>query len=148
MQKDKFRYAEKCLYEYKRNLAALNILRDDLRVAQADTDVRAQNYQLTFGFGGEPKNPEEARMIKIEGIERRIQILERYTKPITQLMNDLNAPENLDGSDNEMLIQILKLMYFGRNNPTAIMCELNIAGRTFSRKRRELVFMTIDYMAV
>ena len=147
-QKDKFRYAEKCLYEYKRNMAALNILRDDLRVAQADTDVHAQNYQLTFGFYGEPKNPEEARLIKIEGIERRIQILERYTKPITKLMEDLNAPENLEGSDNKILLQILKLMYFGRNTPFAITSALNIADRTFSRKRRELVFLTIDYMAV
>lgn len=146
-QKDKFRYAEKCLYEYKRNMAALNILREDLKVVQADTDCHAQSYQLTFGFGGEPKNPEEARVIKIEGIERKIQMLERYTKPITQMMADLNAPENLEGSDNKLLLQVLKLMYFGKNTPTAIMCELNIADRTFSRKRRELVFLTLDYLA-
>ena len=117
-------------------------------MAQADTDVHAQNYQLTFGFCGEPKNPEEARLIKIEGIERRIQILERYTKPITKLMEDLNAPENLEGSDNEILLQILKLMYFGKNTAEAIMDELNIARRTLTRKRRELVFLTIDYVAL
>ena len=128
-------------------MAALNILREDLKVVQADTDCHAQSYQLTFGFGGEPKNPEEARVIKIEGIERKIQMLERYTKPITQMMADLNAPENLEGSDNKLLLQVLKLMYFGKNTPTAIMCELNIADRTFSRKRRELVFLTLDYLA-
>ena len=116
-------------------------------MAQVDTDVHAQNYQLTFGFGGEPKNPEEARLIKIEGIERRIQVLERYTKPITKLMEDLNAPENLEGSDNEILLQILKLMYFGRNVPDAIIDELRIAKRTFFYKRHELVIMTISYLA-
>ena len=39
--KTSFRYAEKCLYEYKRNMAGLKVLRDDLRVLEASTDVHA-----------------------------------------------------------------------------------------------------------
>ena len=146
--KDKFRYAEKCLYDYKRNLAALNVLREDLRVAKAGTDIRVQNYQFTFGFEGDPSNPVEARMIKIENIEGKIQKLERYTKPISQLIEDLSAPENLKGSMNRILFEVMKLFYFGKNLPEVIMEELNIAYRTFIRRRRELVFMAIGYLAI
>lgn len=146
-EKNKFRYAEKCLYEYKRNIAALNVLREDLRVERAGTDVHVQNYQFSFGFNGEPSNPVEARLIKIESLERRIQQLERYTKPIENMMSDLDAPENLSNSNNKMLLNILKLLYFGKNTVDDIIEEMNIAKRTFSRKRRELVFLASDYLA-
>ena len=145
-EKNKFRHAEKCLYEYKRNIAALDVLREDLRVEKAGTDVHAQSYQLNFNFGS-PSNPVESRLIKIENLENKIRMLERYTKPITQLMTDLDAPENLQDSDNELLLNILKLLYFGKNNINAILDELHIARRTFARKRRYLVLMTADYLA-
>ena len=147
-EKNKFRYAEKCLYEYKRNVAALDVLREDLRVAKASYDVHAQNYQLSFGFSGEPSNPVEARLIKIEGLENKIKFLERCSKPITRLLSDLDSPENLSGSDNELLLNILKLMYFGKNKPSVIREELNICKRTFSLRRRELVNMAEAYLAL
>jgi len=145
--KNKFRYAEKCLYEYKRNIAALDVLRDDLKIERASTDVHAQSYQLSFGFNSEPSNPPESRLIKIENLESKIKLLERRTKPITQLMADLNAPENLKGSDNKLLLDILKLLYFGKNTINAIMNELYISRRTFARKRRDLVLLAADYLA-
>ena len=146
--KEKFRYAEKCLYEYKRNMAALEVLRGDLRIAQADVDVHAQNYQAVFTSDGEPSNPVEARLMKIENIESKIQFLERNTKPITKLIEDLSAPENLEGSVNRMLLGVMKLFYFGKNFPEVIMEELSIAYRTFVRRRRELVFTVIGYLAI
>ena len=74
-EQNKYRYAEKCLYEYKRNLAGLKVLREDLRVLQAGTDVHAQSYQLTFGFSGTVSDPVHARLVTIEGIEERIRKL-------------------------------------------------------------------------
>ena len=147
-QKDKFRYAEKCLYGYKQHMACLKVLREDLRVEQAGTDVHAQNYQYTFGFNGEPSNPVEARQIKIESLQARIRILERYTEPITALIESLTGENVLNGSNNAALMDILRLMYFGRNTPDAIMEELNIARRTFARRRRELVYTTIVYLGL
>ena len=147
-EKNKFRHTEKCLYEYKRNLAALDVLREDLRVEKVRSDVHVQNYQLSFNFGGEPSNPVESRMIKIEKLEERIKYLERYTKPIEKMISDLDAPENLEGSNNKMLLNILKLLYFGKNIVEDILEELHIARRTFTRKRRELVFMASDYLAL
>ena len=147
-EKDKFRYTEKCLYEYKRNISAIHVLREDLRVENAQTDVHAQNYQLVFGFTGEPSNPDEARLIKIQNLEERIYKLERCTNPITQLITDLNAPENLKYSDNKLLLDILKLFYFGKNTISDILDELHLRQRTFSRKRRQLVFMACGYLAL
>ena len=147
-EKDKFRYAEKCLYDYKRNQACLEVLREDLRVAQISPDVHAQNYQYTFGFNGEPSNPVQARLIKIEALEERIKQLERITKPLTLLIENLNAPEVLDGSENKMLYEILRLMYLGKNIPDAIIEELKIARRTFFNRRRELVNLAVSYLGL
>lgn len=147
-QKDKFRYAEKCLYEYKRNMACLEILREDLRVEQAGSDVHVQNYQYTLCFNGEPSNPVQSRLIKIEQIEERIRKLERCTKPITQLAKDLTSPESLDTSHNKELYEVMKLMYFGNNQIDAIVEELRVARRTFYNRRRELVYITISYLAL
>ena len=147
-EKDKFRYAEKCLYEYKRNMAGLKVLREDLRVAEISTDVHAQNYQYTFGFTGEPSNPVEGRAMNIEKIRERIRTLERYTKPITELVEDLTSPDVLNGSNNMALMEILRLMYFGGNTPDVIIDELNIARRTFFKRRRQLVCVTISYLAL
>ena len=147
-EKDKFRYAEKCLYDYKRNMACLKVLKDDLRVEEAGTDVHAQNYQYTFGFTGEPSNPVEARQIKIESIQKRIKVLERYTEPITELIKDLTSPNVLNGSNNAAMMDVLRLLYFGGNTPDAIIEELNIARRTFFRLRRSLVCIAIMYLAL
>ena len=147
-QKDKFRYAEKCLYEYKRNMACLEILREDLRVERAGTDVHVQNYQYEINFTGMPSNPVHARLVKIEQLEERIRKLERWTKPITQLEKDLTSAESLDTSRNKELYEVMKLMYFGKNQPDAIIEELKIARRTFYNRRRELVYTAISYLAL
>ena len=147
-EKNSFRSAEKWLYGYKRNLAGLKVLREDLRVAQAGLDVHAQNYQYTFFATGEVSNPVHARVEKIESLEGRIRWLERYTKPITQLIEDLTAPEVLEYSENKALMDILRLMYFGKNPPDVIIEELKITRRTFFRQRRELVNMAISYLAL
>ena len=147
-EQDKYRYAEKCLYEYKRNLAGLKVLREDLRVLQAGTDVHAQNYQLTFGFSGTVSDPVHARLVKIEKLEERIKWLERVTKPIELLIGDLTAPEVLEYSNSKGLMEILRLVYFGQNPADAVIEELKITRRTFYRQRRELVNMTISYLAL
>ena len=147
-EQNNFRSAEKWLYGYKRNMAGLNILREDLRVAQAGLDVHAQNYQYTFSATGEVSSPVHARVEKIESLEGRIRWLERYTKPITQLIEDLTAPEVLEYSENKALMDILRLMYFGKNPPEVIIEELKIARRTFFKRRRELVNMAISYLAL
>ena len=147
-QKDKFRYAEKWLYGYMKNMACLEILRGDLAVKLSGSDVHAQSYQSPFGFSGEPSSPVHSYFVSIEALEFRISHLERWTKPITKLQADLNNPYTLSGSKNTDLLQILNLMYFGENSPKKVMTELKISDRTFTRRRRELVRIAIDYLGL
>ncbi len=144
-EKNNFRHAEKCLYEYKRNLACIDILKEDLRVLKATTDVNAQNYDKPFTKNNSPSDPVAQHLIKLEQIEVRIKLLERWTKPIERLIADLSS-DVLDGSKKKGLLQVLKLFYFGNNVPDPVMEELNISRRAFFRKRRELVLMAIDYL--
>ncbi len=137
-QKDKFRYAEKCLYNYKPNLACLEVLRGDLQIKRSGSDVHAQNYQSTFGFSGEPSSPVYSHVVSIETLEERIKYLERLTNPISKLINDLN----------DDFLQILKLMYFEDNTQKKVMIELNIPKRTFLRRREKLVNLAIIYLGL
>lgn len=147
-QKQKFKYAEKCLYEYKRNLACLNVLYDDLKIAKASVDVKAQSYQQNLASGDNVSDPVSSRVIKIEELEERIRYLERLTKPITALIEDLNSPDVLNGSYKTSLMEIVRLFYFGQNVLEVILKELNLTRRTFFRLRRELIYLAICYLAL
>lgn len=147
-QKDKFRYAEKWLYGYMKNIACLETLKGDLQLKQSGSDVHAQNYQNPFGHSGEPSSPVHSYYVSIETLKERIKYLERWTEPIGKLLSDLNSPYTLSGSKNADLLQILKLMYFGENQPKKVMTELKIPKRTFTRRREELVKIAIDYLGL
>jgi len=147
-QKDKFKLTEKYLYDYKKNLAELDSLREDYTAEKNGSDVHAQNYEASLNTTGEPSNPPHEWVVKIEGMKTRIKKLDRYTKPITRLLNDLSAPENLRNSDYAMLLEILKLMYLGKNKPKDIYNELAISKTSFFRKRRELVYLAREYIGL
>ena len=40
----RFRFAERCLYDYKTNVARLEVLRDDLRTLDALSSAKGQTY--------------------------------------------------------------------------------------------------------
>ena len=98
--------------------------------------------------GGEVSDPVSSRVLKIEQLEERIKYLERLTKPITTLITDLNSPDVLNGSYKANLMEVLRLYYFGQNIIEVILDKLNIAQRTFYKRRRELVYITICYLAL
>ena len=141
-----YRYAEKCLYDYKKNLACLEILREDLRVAKADIDVHAQNYQYTLDFTGDPSDPVHGRMMRIENIEERIRILERFTQPVTRLIQDLTAPYIHEGSEKAEMYSLMELYYFGQNSITVVMSKLNMSRTMLYFRRQKLVKMAMGYM--
>ena len=146
LKKDNFRYAEKCLYEYKRNLACLEVLRQDLQMLKVSSDVHAQSYDSTIGKNSLPSDPVLSRLLKIETVEHRIKQLERLTKPIERFEVDLKSPEVLENSRKKDLLQILNLFYFGGNSVDLVTEKLGLSRRLFFYKRRELVLEVIDYL--
>ena len=143
-KREQFRYTEKCLYDYQKNLNVLEIIERDLEIARASLDVKAQNYEQTTGINSH-SDPVAMRLERIENLEFKQMRLERLTIPITKMMTELKM-NALEGSNNWLLLEILRLMYFGKNPPREICEELKISDRTFSRKRQILVITAIDYM--
>ena len=105
-----FRYAEKCLYEYKKNLSRLDFLQEDLLRLKNAGDVKVQQYNLSIG-NNSPSDPIFSHLIKIENIEKQIDDLKRITEPITNLISDLRACKNFSNRKKTMLF-ILELYYF------------------------------------
>ena len=145
-ERDMFKYAEKCLYEYPRNLACLEVLRGDLQLEHSGSDVHAQNYQAQFICKGLSTNPIEARQMRIERLDERIRQLERCTQPISRLIDDLKAPYVHEGSVKAELLPVIELHYFGENSLTYIMRELHIGRQSLYNRRRMLVKMLMRYM--
>ena len=55
--REKFRYIEKCLYNYHANMARLEVLRFDLAELHKYGDVHAQDYMRIVGESSIPSNP-------------------------------------------------------------------------------------------
>lgn len=145
-QNNPYRFAERCLYDYKKNLARIDILNDDLHVLRASSDVHEQSYNPIFSSVGSHSDPVFNYVAKIDRLEEEIRKLKRLTDPITRLMNDLQAPEVLENSKQTIMLQILCLIYFGNNNWQDVAIEIKIGKSLLFQRRGELVKMAIDYL--
>lgn len=144
--KVKFRYAEKCLYDYRTNLSRIEVLSEDLRVLRSGGDVHGLSYQMTFNFGADASDPVLEHVAKIQKLENQIKNLERVTRPITKLIHDLSTAKQ--GSINQELMKILELFYVGGMLLSDVMDELHRSRRTLSSRRYELVIKTIRYLGL
>ena len=142
-----FRFAERCLYDYKANVARLEVLRTDLRVLDAISSVKVQNYDGTPG-SGYPSDSVSGRLQRIERVEEDILHLERRTLPIRRLYDDLRENYVLTDSPKMILRGILELFYFGENTREATAEELGLSRASFFRKKEELVRLSIRYLGL
>lgn len=142
-----FRFAERCLYDYKANMARLEVLRADLRILDAASSVKVQAYDGVPG-SGDPQDAPSARLIRIEKVEEDILHLERRTLPIRRLYDDLRENYVLTDSPKMILRGILELFYLGENTWQATAHELGLGKSSFFEKRKELVRLTIRYLGL
>ena len=142
-----FRFAERCLYDYLENVARLEVLRTDLRVLDAASSVKVQNYDRTPG-SGYPSDSVSGRLQRIERVEENILHLERRTLPIRRLYDDLRENYVLADSPKMILRGILELFYFGENTREATAEELGLSRASFFRKKEELVRLSIRYLGL
>lgn len=142
-----FRFAERCLYDYKANVARLEVLRTDLKVLDAISSVKVQNYDGIPGSGC-PSDSVSGRLQRIERVEENILHLERRTLPIRRLYDDLRESYVLADSSKMLLRGILELFYFGENTWQATAHELGLGKSSFFEKRKELVGLTIRYLGL
>ena len=141
----RFRFAERCLYDYKTNVARLEVLRADLRTLDALSSAKGQAYDALPCLG-HLQDAVSARLERIENLEEDIRYLERRTGPIRCLYDDLRAGYVLEGSPKTILRGILELFYLGENTWQATAEELGLGRTSFFEKRKELVELTIRYL--
>ena len=141
----RFRFAERCLYDYKANTARIEVLRADLKVLDAASSVKVQNYYGIPG-SGTPSDSVSRRLQCIEKVEEDILYLERRTLPIRRLYDDLREDYVLADSPKMILRGILDLFYFGENTWQATAHELGLGKTSFFKNRRELVKLAIRYL--
>ena len=142
-----FRFAERCLYDYKTNVARLEVLRVDLRTLDAMSSAKGQAYDGLPRLGY-LRDAVSARLERIEGVEQDILHLERRTLPIRRLYDDLREDYVLEGSSKAILRGILELFYLGENTWQATAEELGLSRPSFFRKKEELVRLSIRYLGL
>ena len=142
-----YKDVEYSLYHYKARLAGLKAAHDELALLQESTDVHAQAYEMIGAPSGNTSNPVEQRILKLESIMMKIKLLQRWTAPITQMVNDL-ATDSLQGSYNADLLNVLKLCYFGGNPVGSVAFKLNTTKRSIHRLKYKLVMLAKVYLSV
>lgn len=142
-----FRFAERCLYNYKTNIARLEALRADLRTLDALSSAKGQTYDALPCLGY-LRDAVSARLERIERVEQDILYLERRTLPIRRLYDDLRESYVLEGSPKMILRRILELFYLGENTWQATAEELGLSRASFFRKKEELVRLGIRYLGL
>ena len=103
-----FRFAERCLYDYKTNVARLEVLWADLRTLDAISSAKGQTYDAIPCLG-HLRDAVSARLERIEGVEQDILHLERRTLPIRRLYDDLREDYILEGSSRKKHFNIRSL---------------------------------------
>ena len=105
-----------------------------------------QRHNNALTFTGDPSDPVQTRMMRIEKLEERIRLLERFTQPVTRLVEDLTAPYVHEGSAKAEMYSLMELYYFGQNSIASVMEALHISRKNVYNRRRELVNMAMGYM--
>ena len=139
-----FRFAEKCLYEYPANCAALERQVERLDRLYASSSMKAQGYE-PVEHNGEPGDPVGQRTLEIMALEDRIEKLESMTEPVKNLMRALDAPFVLEGTALEGLADVARMYYFARRPKDEIAAKLGVSRRTIYYMREKLVNLVIKY---
>ena len=130
------RYVERCLYEYKANVALIEAL-------EAEKNELSSIH--TQSFGKNPINgvsdPVCDVVWKVIQIEKRIANIKKITNPVDKLQGDL--------SGNELRVQqmreVLKLKYINHEGNDKAIQKMAVSRRTFWRRVRELLYLAGKY---
>ena len=142
IDRENYRRVEGYLRSYQKNTARLEQLRAELEEIQTGSDIHAQDYsgRLKAVAGG--ADPVGLYVQRVMSLEHRISVLERYTQPVSDLLEDLrNSPDR--ASHN--LLLILEQHYLAG---VAVSRLLEVTGwnrSTFYSRRLSLVSLAVSY---
>ena len=147
-EKEIIQQVEEILENYPSNLTRIEVLRKDLTVLRASTDVTSLDYIKVINDDTKKdySDPVVRYVLKIEKLEEEIKRLERITDPITKMVQDLKSPYATDSSLNNDFVKLLGLYYFGRNPVQIVLDETKWSRAGFFRKRKRLALLAKNYL--
>lgn len=129
-------YVEKCLYEYKANLAELEVLCEERENLMS---LHGNSYEINNSSG--EHDPVGNIVNQKFLLDKKILRIKKRVKAVDKLIKDLN-----NNSDYEKQIaEILKLRYIQHEDKEFVKKELAISEATFWRRVRELIRLAKKY---
>ena len=130
-------YVEKCLYEYKSNVAVLDYLREERKNLAS---IHGHNYENS----STPNSSDPVLTTVNLGmeLERKIACVEKRIKPIARLLSDLTAGRSLRV---QQLRDILCLKYIAHEDNQRVQEEMKVSVSTYWRRVRELLRLARKY---
>ena len=130
-------YVEKCLYDYKVNIAEIEAL---IEKRSGLMSMRAQSYHSNNSY--EVNDPVGNTVNQKLAIDKRISKLEKCVKAVEKLVNDLNG----SASNVRQMAGILQLRYIQHEDKEVIKEKIRISERTFWRRVKELIRLAKRYL--
>ena len=122
-------HIDRCLWDYKANLAAIDWLRDEIANLSS---LHGQSYELHMGTG--VSDPVGSLVIKCQAMECKIRKLESMTRPITRMYEELSG----DDIREAQMREILKRRFFDHESCNAVIRTMAISDATYTRRCRTL----------
>ena len=130
-------YIEKCLFDYKANLAEIETLNEEINSLMS---LHGQSYGInnnSLSTGDPVANCINQKL----NIERKIAKLKKRVNPVERLLNDLNGSSFRE----QQMKGILVLRYIGHEDKEFVKNEIAISEATFWRRNRELLRIAKRY---
>lgn len=136
-----FRQAEYTLYHFPVNLMRWQEAALALHDLRHETDCRAQSYEGIHASEGTHSEPVASYYALIEASENTLKHLAKKTIPVMRLRNFL---KNSQDERYRVMYYVMELRYFEQWELKAVAEHLRKSTKTISRRRQELIDLTID----
>ena len=129
-------YVERCLYDYKANVAEIEILREERENLMS---MHGQSYEANNSSG---KNDPVANTANQKlTLEKKISHIEKRVKPVNKLIKDLQG----SSLRVQQMLGILRLKYIEHEDKDTIKHTIAVSEATFWRRVRDLLRLAKRY---
>lgn len=129
-------YVERCLYDYKANVAEIEALRSEQNNLMS---LHGHNYEMNNSFG--ECDPVANIVNQSLNLDKKIAAIEKRVKPVDKLLGDLKG----SSQRVQQMAGILRLRYFQHEDNFVVRRELSISSTTLWRRSRELLALASHY---
>lgn len=131
-------YVERCLYDYKANVAEIEVLREELNGLMS---LHGQSYEINNSQG--ESDPVANIVNQSTILEKKIAKLEKRVKPVDKLLSDLKG----SSLKVQQMSGILKLRYIEHEDKEVIKKSLAVSEATFWRRVSDLIRLAKRYLS-